>query len=126
MFKIYSYKAFKFERKEGGNTVDKVDVPPMTFTSVPDWVRKTALFKWAADEGSIVETKGKAEENTEPSELDQLKARAKELKVKSYGNMGIQRLREAIAEAEAELESGNGDNTGDNTGDEDENDETEE
>ena len=98
-FKIYSYKAYKFEKKESGKVAETVNVPPLTFSTVPDWVKKTALFNWATNDGSIVLVGAKEEKNTAPSELDQLKEQAKELGIKSYGNMGIQKLRERIAEA---------------------------
>lgn len=102
--KIYSYKAYKFERKEGGKAVEAVNVPPLTFSTVPAWVTKSALFNWALQDKSIVVVESKnTEENTPPSELQQLKARAKELGIKGYGNLGIQKLREVIAEAEQGL-----------------------
>lgn len=106
-FKIYSYKAYKFERKEAGKTVESVDVPPLAFSTVPSWVRNSALFNWALKEESIVVVEAKStEKNTAPSELEQLKARAKELGIKGYSNLGIQKLREAVANAEAEKENG--------------------
>lgn len=105
--KVYSYKAFKFERKERGKTVESVSVPPLTFSTVPEWVKKSALFNWALKEESIVIVESKNEEkNTAPSELEQLKAKAKELGIKGYGNLGIQKLREVVANAEAEKENG--------------------
>lgn len=98
--KIYSYKAYKFEKKESGKTVETVNVPPLVFSTVPEWVKKTALFNWALSDGSVVLVGDKEEKNTAPSELEQLKAKAKELGIKGYSNMGIQKLREAVAKAE--------------------------
>lgn len=106
-FKIYSYKAYKFEKKEEGKTVESVSVPPLAFSTVPGWVRNTAFFNLALNDGSIVPIESQnAEKNTEPSELEQLKAKAKELGLKGYGNYGIQKLREVVTNAEAEKESG--------------------
>ncbi|MDU5080236.1 hypothetical protein [uncultured Tissierella sp.] len=106
-FKVYSYKAYKFEKKEAGKTVESVSVPPLTFSTVPEWVRNTAFFNLALKDGSIVIVESKnVEKNTEPSELEQLKAKAKELGLKGYGNYGIQKLREVVANAEAGKESG--------------------
>ena len=78
IFKIYSYKAYKFERKEAGKTVESVDVPPLLST-VPSWVRNSALFNWALKKESIVVVEAKSTEKNTTSELEQLKAEPKSL-----------------------------------------------
>lgn len=84
---------------------------------VPDWVQEHWFFKALCKDGtvtSIVSTKDKAAQATPEqkpaatggganSELDALRARAAELKIPRYTQLGKDKLTTAIAEAEAKL-----------------------
>jgi hypothetical protein len=108
-FRIYTKRVFEFKRSAADKTSERVQTAFMGFTTVPDWVRHDPMFKQGIKTGSIQEIKSaeqqKAVENgggDEPT-LEQLRARAAELKVPRASQLGMDKLKAAIAEAEAKL-----------------------
>jgi hypothetical protein len=82
---------------------------------VPEWVQEHWYFKALCKDGAVTSIVSSKDKGVQPapdpkpdggnSELDALRARAAELKIPRYAQLGKDKLTAAIAEAEANLKS---------------------
>ncbi|MCL2084420.1 MAG: hypothetical protein FWH06_04075 [Oscillospiraceae bacterium] len=105
MLRIYTKRAFEFSNPKTG---EKIQTAFMGFTTVPEWIRETPMFKAGLKTGSVQVIQSAAEQKTlengaEDTELTALRARAIELKVPRAALLGKEKLRAAVTEAEAKL-----------------------
>jgi hypothetical protein len=103
MTKIYTKRAFEFKNAKTG---ERVQTTFMGFSVVPDWAREDPMFKVGIKTGSVqliqnAEQQKALDGGGEEAELTELRARAVELKIPRASQMGIPKLKEAIAAAEA-------------------------
>ena len=110
--RIFAKKAFCF--KLAGEIVN---IKPMEFKDVPDWVKDTYLFALAKQEGSVEEIVSKEqrlsfENDGITKEEKELRERAKDLKISNYQRMAIDKLKEKIAEAELKTQNRDEEKTG--------------
>ena len=122
MYKLYnnSERNYVHTLKEGNKFVT-YRLKPKSDLLVPDevakiWLKSKEIMELGAQndekdkeierlKAELAKTKGKEEEEVAPMSLDELRARAKELKIKGYANAKAETLIKKIAEAEMLLAS---------------------
>lgn len=105
MFKIYTKRVFEFHNRKTGQ---KIVSSFMGFTAVDDWVRDDPMFQMGLKTGSISIIENTAQQTVlenggDPNpELTELRAIAAELKIPRASQMGVEKLKTAIAAAKAQ------------------------
>lgn len=97
--RIFTKKAFQFEKQN----MPTITTKSMAFQEVPDWVKDTLLFQLALKDGSvqvIADTKQQKElENDGMTEEEkELREQAKQLEIKKWQTLGIEKLKKEIEE----------------------------
>ncbi len=103
--RIFTKKAFQFEKQNVASVVTKA----MAFQEVPDWVKDTLLFKLALKDGSIqvianTKQQKELENNGMTEEEKELREQAKQLDIKKWQTLGIDKLKKAIEEKQKQLQ----------------------
>lgn len=106
--KVFAKKAYEFNSPKGERAV----TVPLGICPLPDWAREDPMFKAAQATGNIEIISSKEQEkraeNGDPNpELVELRALAVELGVPRANQMGVDKLKAAIAEKQ----KGGGDKT---------------